>query len=459
MRAYYMYTDRLPPSDEAAEQAVLGSILIEGDSLSEVSVIIKANDFYTERNKWIYEACLSLYNRGEPINQISVAHELASTDKLESIGGEGFLSNLIANVPTSVYASHYAQIVNRTSTMRNLIKAATEIASLGYEPDFEVDSAIKQSEDILFQIRETRENRDFRSLRDVLDTYLEESSDDDPENLNKTQPIFTGFRDLDQLLGGLQRSDLFILAARPSIGKSSLALNIAMNACKNNSTVAILSLEMSGEQLAMRMVSSEAKVDSHSIRRNVINNQEQQRIVSAIGVLSDLDLYIDDSPIQTITEIRSKARRLNLERNIDLLIVDYMQLIQGLHRNENRVQEISEISRSLKGIARDLNIPVIAISQLSRAVEQRPSHRPQLSDLRDSGSIEQDADIVSFIYREDVYYTEEEWNSRNPVEPYPKNIAEVIIAKHRNGPLGNINLFFNEQYAEFKDMATREIDN
>lgn len=454
-----MYTDRLPPSDEAAEQAVLGSILIEGDSLSEVSVIIKANDFYTERNKWIYEACLSLYNRGEPINQISVAHELASTDKLESIGGEGFLSNLIANVPTSVYASHYAQIVNRTSTMRNLIKAATEIASLGYEPDFEVDSAIKQSEDILFQIRETRENRDFRSLRDVLDTYLEESSDDDPENLNKTQPIFTGFRDLDQLLGGLQRSDLFILAARPSIGKSSLALNIAMNACKNNSTVAILSLEMSGEQLAMRMVSSEAKVDSHSIRRNVINNQEQQRIVSAIGVLSDLDLYIDDSPIQTITEIRSKARRLNLERNIDLLIVDYMQLIQGLHRNENRVQEISEISRSLKGIARDLNIPVIAISQLSRAVEQRPSHRPQLSDLRDSGSIEQDADIVSFIYREDVYYTEEEWNSRNPVEPYPKNIAEVIIAKHRNGPLGNINLFFNEQYAEFKDMATREIDN
>ncbi|MCH2523094.1 MAG: replicative DNA helicase [Dehalococcoidia bacterium] len=454
-----MYTDRLPPSDEAAEQAVLGSILIEGDSLSEVSVIIKANDFYTERNKWIYEACLSLYNRGEPINQISVAHELASTDKLESIGGEGFLSNLIANVPTSVYASHYAQIVNRTSTMRNLIKAATEIASLGYEPDFEVDSAIKQSEDILFQIRETRENRDFRSLRDVLDTYLEESSDDDPENLNKTQPIFTGFRDLDQLLGGLQRSDLFILAARPSIGKSSLALNIAMNACKNNSTVAILSLEMSGEQLAMRMVSSEAKVDSHSIRRNIINNQEQQRIVSAIGVLSDLDLYIDDSPIQTITEIRSKARRLNLERNIDLLIVDYMQLIQGLHRNENRVQEISEISRSLKGIARDLNIPVIAISQLSRAVEQRPSHRPQLSDLRDSGSIEQDADIVSFIYREDVYYTEEEWNSRNPVEPYPKNIAEVIIAKHRNGPLGNINLFFNEQYAEFKDMATREIDN
>tara|TARA_Y100001956_G_C4103292_1_gene178723 strand:- start:101 stop:1480 length:1380 start_codon:yes stop_codon:yes gene_type:complete len=459
MRAYYMYTDRLPPSDEAAEQAVLGSILIEGDSLSEVSLIIKANDFYTERNKLIYEACLSLYNRGEPINQISVAHELSSTDKLESIGGEGFLSNLIANVPTSVYASHYAQIINRTSTMRNLIKAATEIASLGYEPDFEVDSAIKQSEDILFQIRETRENRDFRSLRDVLDTYLEESSDDDPENSNKTQPIFTGFRDLDQLLGGLQRSDLFILAARPSIGKSSLALNIAMNACKNNSTVAILSLEMSGEQLAMRMVSSEAKVDSHSIRRNVINNQEQQRIVSAIGALSDLDLYIDDSPIQTITEIRSKARRLNLERNIDLLIVDYMQLIQGLHRNENRVQEISEISRSLKGIARDLNIPVIAISQLSRAVEQRPSHRPQLSDLRDSGSIEQDADIVSFIYREDVYYTEEEWNSRNPVEPYPKNIAEVIIAKHRNGPLGNINLFFNEQYAEFKDMATREIDN
>ena len=454
-----MYTDRLPPSDEAAEQAVLGSILIEGDSLSEVSLIVKANDFFTERNKWIYEACISLYNRGEPINQISVAHELSSTDKLESIGGEGFLSNLIAIVPTSVYASHYAQIVNRTSTMRNLIKAATEIASLGYEPDFEVDSAIKQSEDILFQIRETRENRDFRSLRDVLDTYLEESSDDDPESLKKTQPILTGFRDLDTLLGGLQRSDLFILAARPSIGKSSLALNIAMNACKNNSTVAILSLEMSGEQLAMRMVSSEAKVDSHRIRQNVINNQEQQKIVSAIGTLSDLDLYIDDSPIQTITEIRSKARRLNLERNIDLLIVDYMQLIQGLHRNENRVQEISEISRSLKGIARDLNIPVIAISQLSRAVEQRPSHRPLLSDLRDSGSIEQDADIVSFIYREDIYYTEEEWNSRNPVEPYPKNIAEVIIAKHRNGPLGNINLFFNEQYAEFKDMATREIDN
>ena len=450
-----MYTDRLPPHDDAAEEAVLGSILLDGSAMLQVAPFLRPEDFYRERNRWSYEACLALFQRGEPINQVSVAHELEGLERLDPAGGAAFLSHLVTTVPTSVYVEHYARMVSRTSTMRNLISAATEIAALGYEQDSDVDSALGQAEELLFRIRSRRENRDFVPLRDVLDKYLEDTASSHMALEHGTAPVPTGFIDLDTVLGGLQRSDLVILAARPSMGKSTLALNIAQHAAGQSANVGIFSLEMSKEQLAMRLLSSEAQVDSHSLRINLMSDREQQRVIEAVGALSDLPIFVDDTPIQTIIEVRSKARRLHMERRLDLIVVDYLQLMQGSSRSENRVQEMSDISRALKGLARDLNVPLIAISQLSRAVEQRPSHRPQLSDLRDSGSIEQDADVVAFIYRDDMYYNEEEWERLHPVDPYPKNIAELIIAKHRNGPLKNLNLYFRDQFSRFENSTTQ----
>ena len=450
-----MYTDRLPPHDDAAEEAVLGSILLDGSSMLQVAPFLRPEDFYRERNRWSYEACLALFQRGEPINQVSVSHELEGLERLDPAGGAAFLSHLVTTVPTSVYVEHYARMVSRTSTMRTLISAATEIAALGYEQDSDVDSALGQAEELLFRIRSRRENRDFVPLRDVLDKYLEDTASSHMALEHGTAPVPTGFIDLDTVLGGLQRSDLVILAARPSMGKSTLALNIAQHAASQGANVGIFSLEMSCEQLAMRLLSSEAQVDSHSLRINLMSDREQQRVIDAVGALSDLPIFVDDTPLQTIIEVRSKARRLHMERRLDLIVVDYLQLMQGSSRSENRVQEMSDISRALKGLARDLNVPLIAISQLSRAVEQRPSHRPQLSDLRDSGSIEQDADVVAFIYRDDMYYNEEEWERQHPVEPYPKNIAELMIAKHRNGPLKNLSLYFRDQFSRFENLATQ----
>ncbi len=448
-----MYSDRVPPHDDAAEEAVLGSILVDGGSFVHVAPVLKPEDFYRERNRWSYEACLAIFQRGEPITQISVSHELETLGRLETSGGAAFLSHLVASVPTSVYIEHYALIVSRSATMRNLISAATEIAALGYQQDADLESSLGQAEELLFKIRSRRENRDFVPLRSILDKYLEDSStlDEDPSlNLG---PIATGFIDLDTVLGGLQRSDLVIIAARPSMGKSTLALNISQHAASNGFNVGIFSLEMSAEQMAMRLLSSEAQVDSHSIRINLMSEAEQQRVINAVGGLSDLPIFVDDTPIQSIIEVRSKARRLHLEQRVDLIVVDYLQLMQGGSRSDNRVQEMSDISRALKGLARDLNVPLIALSQLSRAVEQRPSHRPQLSDLRDSGSIEQDADVVAFIYRDDMYLDEDAWERVNPMEPYPKNIAELIIAKHRNGPLKNMNLYFRDQFSRFENLA------
>ena len=451
-----MYVERVPPHDEEAEEAVLGSILIEGDTaLSRIAHSLKPNDFYRERNRWTYDACLALFGRSEAINQVTVSHELASQSRLEPSGGPAFLSHLVATVPTSVHAEHYARIVSRSATMRNLISAATEIASLGYQDDADVDATLSSAEDLLFRIRSRGESRDFVQLRDVLDQYLEDSAASQTPLERGAGPVPTGFIDLDSILGGLQRADLFILAGRPSLGKSTLALDIALNAASQGAITGIFSLEMSREQLVMRMLSSQSEVDSHRLRMNLITDQQQQRVINAVGALSDLPIFIDDSPLQSIVEIRSKARRLHLERGLDLLIVDYIQLLQGGGRQDNRVQEMSDISRSLKGLARDLNVPLIAISQLSRAVEMRPSHRPQLSDLRDSGSIEQDADVVAFIYRDDVYVSEEEWDRQHPTESYPKNIAEIIVAKHRNGPLGNLNLYFRDKFARFENLATQ----
>ena len=449
--------ERLPPHDEMAEESVLGSLLIDSDAILQIP-FLKRKDFYRERNRWAYEACHALFDRSEAINQVTVAHELASKDRLENMGGAAFLSHLVAGVPTSVHVEHYARIVNRTATMRNLIEVATDIATLGYQEDADTDGTLSKAEDLLFSVREGRETRGFVSIRQVLDKYMEDTATITGPLERGTAPIQTGYVDLDRLLGGLQRSDLIILAARPSIGKSTLALNMARNAAGSGATVGIFSLEMSREQLVLRMLASEASVDGHRLRLGVHSRSDEQKVNDAIGALSDLPMYIDDSPLQTIAEIRSKSRRLHLERaGIDLLIVDYLQLMQGVGRQNNRVQELSDITRSLKGLARDLNIPLIAISQLSRATEHRATHRPQLSDLRDSGSIEQDADVVAFIYRDDMVYTEEEWEQQfSDGRKYPRNIAELIVAKHRNGPLDTLRLFFHGQVSRFENLAAPE---
>jgi len=315
-----------------------------------------------------------------------------------------------------------------------------------------VEDVLNRAEDILFRLRTRQPTRAFIPIREVLDEYLEEKATIVEPLERRAVPVISGFEDLDEMLGGLQRSDLVILAARPSFGKSSLALNVVLNEAKAGGVVGIFSLEMSREQLALRLLASEAGVDGHRLRLNLVTEAEEQQVMDAIGSLSELPIYVDDTPLQNVVEMRSKARRLHAEHGLDLLVVDYLQLIEGDSRGQNRVQEISEISRALKGLARDLNVVILTVSQLSRAVEMRPSHRPQLSDLRESGSIEQDADVVVFIFREDLYHTEEEWEQRFPERIYPKNVAELIIAKHRHGPIGSVHLYFRDRLVRFENL-------
>ena len=446
-----MYAEKLLPHDLEAEEAVIGSLLLDGDSLLRVASFLKPEDFYRETNRFCYEACLALFRRGEAVNQVTVAHQLGLQEHHEQVGGTAYLSHLVSSVPTPAHIEHYGQIVSRTAAMRNLIDAASRISSIGYEGTEDVEASLSAAEDVLFGVRSRRPTRDFVPVREILDQYLQEQAALTDPLGRMGAPIMTNYDAMDELLGGLHRSDMIVLAARPSLGKSSLALNISLNAAKSGAVVAMFSLEMSREQLALRMLSSEAEVDAQRLRLSLYTEAQERRIIDVIGSLSELPIYIDDTAMQGIVEMRSKARRMYMERGLDLLVVDYLQLIQGASgRGDNRVQEISEITRSIKGMARDLNVPVIAVSQLSRAVEMRTSHRPQLADLRESGSIEQDADVVMFIYRDDVYITEEEWASRSPERPYPKNIAEIIVAKHRHGPVGSIKLLFRDSLVRFE---------
>ena len=454
-----MYAERLPPHDIDAEESLIGSILIDGEALTKVTSFLKPRDLYGEKNRWCYEACLALFDRGEAINQVSIAHELSVNERLEGIGGPAYLSHLVQVVPTSVHIEHYARIVQRTSVMRQIIHAGGEIAAIGYEAGPDADAALRRAEETLFRVRSGRASRDFTHIREVLDSYMAESAAMQTADGEHLAPVPTGFADLDKLLGGgLQRSDMIVLAARPSMGKSTLAFNVAQHAASGGSIVGVFSLEMGSEQIGLRLLSGEANVDSHRLRLGLISDEEERRLLDAIGALSDLHIYIDDTPIQGIVEMRGKARRLQSERGLDLLVVDYLQLISGSGqgwRSDNRVQEMGEISRSLKGLARDLDIPVLACSQLSRAPEQRPNHRPLLSDLRESGSIEQDADVVAFIYREDVYTSREEWEKSRPTEPYPEKIAELLVQKHRNGPTGVIPLYFRDNVIRFESLQPR----
>jgi len=455
-----VYGEKLPPHDIDAEEAVIGSLLIDGAAIYKIATFLQKEDFYHEQSQWVYGACLSLYQHDEAINQITVAQELARQQKLEACGGAAYLSHLISNCPTSLDIEHYAKIVYRLSVMRRLITAANQIAAIGYQADPDVDASLSRAEDVLFRLSHGQSPRDFVHIRQVLDKYFETTAPaPGAEVEGYAEPIpyvLSDFTGLDEFLGGFQRSDLIIVAGRPSMGKTSLALSIVRNAAvEQGACVALFSMEMAREALVLRMLASESGVNSRRLRLGLANEEEEKRIMDASGRLSEAPIYIDDSPQLRVVEMRSKARRLHYERGINLIIVDYLQLMQGDGRGESRVQEISFISRSLKALARELNVPVLAVSQLSRAVEWRASHIPQLSDLRESGTIEQDADVVLFIYRDEYYYTVEEWQNLHPDKDYPRQIADIIIAKHRNGPTGQVKLRFMHNLAKF-DNITRE---
>jgi len=447
-----MYGEKLPPHDIDAEEAVIGSLLIDGSAIYKIATFLQPSDFYGEQNQWLYAACMSLYERNEAVNQITVAQELDRQGRLEPCGGAAYLSHLISICPTSLDVEHYARIVYRLSLMRGLINAGGQIAAVGYEAGPDVNASLGHAEDILFKLRHGQADRDFTHIRQVLDKYFETTPTPEAEGYPEAPPpyVLSNFVGLDEFLGGFQRSDLIIIAGRPSMGKTSLALSVARNvAVEQKACVAMFSMEMAKESVVMRVLSSESGVNSRRIRFGMHTEDEERRIMDATGVLSESAIYLDDSPQLRVVEMRSKARRLYFERGIDLIIVDYLQLMQGEGRGENRVQEISYISRSLKALSRELNVPVIAVSQLSRAPEWRASHIPQLSDLRESGSIEQDADVVLFIYRDEYYYTEEEWQNQHPDREYPREEADIMVAKNRNGPTGQVKLRFHRNLAKF----------
>jgi len=439
--------DRLPPQNQEAEQSVLGSLLIDPDAIIKIAAFLRADDFYRETHQYVFRAMAELHERRQPTDFVTVVDELDRSGQLEVVGGPAYLSELIALVPTSVHVEHYAHIVERTALMRRLIAAAGEIAALAYQDHEEVEEVIDKAESILFEVAHRRQSRDLIPISEIIQQYtdrvdwLAKHPDDSPG-------VPTGFNGLDHLFGGLQPSDLIILAARPGIGKTSLAVSIAANAAlKAKAIVAMFTLEMSGEQLVQRMLSSHTGIDAQRLRLGKIGDSEWNELTHMSHVLSETQIYIDDTPSPSPMEIRTKARRLAAEKSLDLIIIDYLQLMQGgERRSENRVQEISYISRALKGLARELNVPVVALSQLSRAVESRQDKRPVLSDLRESGSIEQDADIVMFIYRDEAY---DEDTDR-------ANLADIIVAKHRNGPQGTVTLQFDPTFTRYADLSQEE---
>ena len=435
-----MELGKVPPNDIEAEQAVIGSMLTDREAVFAAIEALKEDDFYREDNKIIYSAILNLYNRGEPIDVITLKSELSAMGKLEAVGGLEYIVELPEKVPTTSNVDQYIKIVEEKSLLRNLLKTANDIITLGYDPTQDVEAIIDNSEKKIFEVMQKKNQKGYSSIKDILvDTFTELE-----QLYNRKQHVTgvpTGFADLDMKTAGLHNSDLILVAARPAMGKSAFALNIATNAAlKANIPVVIFSLEMSKEQMVNRILCSEAMVDSNKVRTGTLEEEDLAKLAEASGVLSEANIYVDDTPGISIMEIRAKCRKMKLEKDIGLVVIDYLQLVQGSgKRGASREQEIAEISRSLKILAKEIKVPVIALSQLSRAPELRTDHRPILSDLRESGSIEQDADIVMFLYRDD-YYNE---NSEK------KDTAEVIIAKHRAGPTGTVELLWLGNYTKF----------
>jgi replicative DNA helicase len=441
-----MELGKVPPHDEDAEQAVLGSMLTDNDAVMAAVEVLKEDAFYREDNKIIYKAILNLYSKSEPIDIITLKDELESMGKFEQVGGFEYLASLPDKVPTTANVQKYIKIVEEKSVLRNLIKTANEIIELGYNPTEDVEDIMDGAEKKIFDIMQSKNTKSYTPIKDVL----VESFTNLEKLYNQKQHVTgvpTQFYDLDDKTAGLHGSELILVAARPAMGKTAFALNIATNAAlRANVPVAIFSLEMSKDQLVNRMLCSEAMVDSNKVRTGKLDEEDWTKLAEAIGPLSEAGVYIDDTPGISVMEIRTKCRKLKMEKNIGLVVIDYLQLISGSNkRNGSREQEISEISRSLKVLAKELNVPVIALSQLSRAVEQRDDHRPMLSDLRESGAIEQDADIVMFLYRDDYYNK----------ESAEKDIAEVIIAKQRGGSTGTVKLYWMGNYTKFVNIERR----
>lgn len=436
--------DRIVPFNVEAEEAVLGSLMLDSQAIIRVASFLRPDDFYREKNRWVYEAAIALYERREAIDFLTVRDDLERNGRLEEAGGASFLTSLINSVPTSIHIEHYARIVERAAIRRRLISAASDIAMIAYDESDEVEATLDKAEQIIFAVSQRSLTCDLTPISQVLNDYFDKIEYLQAHH-GQVSGIPTGFADLNKLLGGFQRSDLLVIAARPGMGKTSLMLGFTLSAALADYPVALFSLEMSAEQIVQRLISAETGIDQHRLRLGMIRDEEMHLVTRAMGQLERTQIYIDDTPGITPLEMRTKARRLHAERPLGLIVVDYLQLMHGGGRGmeSNRVQEISHISRSLKELARELNVPVIAASQLSRAVESRGDKHPMLSDLRESGSIEQDADCVMFIYRDDYY---NEGSDK-------KNIAEVIVAKHRNGPTGAVELFFIKEQAKFADLA------
>lgn len=437
--------DRVPPQNLEAEQSVLGALMIEREAISKVTEFLKASDFYREAHRVVFDAILQLYGHNDAVDLITVTETLRKDNKLEAAGGISYVASLANSVPTAANVVYHARIVEEKALLRQLINAATEVAGMGYQASEEVDMILDKAEKMILGVSNRKVGQEFSPINKiVLDAFTK------IEQLYASKGgltgLSTGFKDLDRLTAGLQPSDLILIAARPSMGKTAFVLNIAQNvAIRDKQPVAFFSLEMSKEQLVQRMLCAEAMIDASRLRIGQLEDKDWTSLIRAADRLSSAPVYIDDTAGINIVELRAKARRLQIEHGLKLIIIDYLQLMQGSSsgKSENRQQEISEISRSLKSLARELSVPVVALSQLSRGVESRTVKKPMLSDLRESGSLEQDADIVAFLYRDDYY---------NP-DTERKNITEIIIAKHRNGPVDTIELFFHKQFTKFSDLA------
>ncbi len=437
---------RLPPQNIEAEQSVLGSMLIDKEAMVEVAEMLAGDDFYREAHQHIFHSILALADKGEPVDLVTICEEMENKDLLDKAGGAAYLASIANATPTAAHASYYAEIVKEKSILRRLINAATEIVRKSYGYIENIEEFIDETEQLIFDVARSKETQSFTHLREALEQTFEKL-EKLYERKSGVTGLSTGFTDLNNLTSGFQDSDLIIVAARPSMGKTTLGLNIAHHiALQEEAPVAFFSLEMSREQLAQRLLCSAAEIDAQRLRRGFLSSEDWPRLTQAVGPLSESPFFIDDTAGISVMEMRAKARRLKMEKGLSAVFVDYLQLMRGHERLENRQQEISSISRSLKALAKELNCPVIALSQLSRAVEQRNDKRPILSDLLESGGIEANADLVLFIYRDDYY---------NP-ETEKKHITEIIVSKQRNGPTGKIELYFMDHFNKFVNLASRE---